>query len=400
MRHSFMVVALFDWILCGCVERGEVLTANRDGTPGATVNAASMVTVGHRHACAILNDTAYCWGDNTLGQLGYSEPGNHPIPRQLPAKIRFRQLVAAADHSCGLDDIGQIYCWGGNDRGQIGLGDRVSRTTPSLVTLPGNATHIAANFYHTCALLLDGTLHCWGQNKEGELGLGDQPPADNDATQVDGLTPIQVTAERWRAVDTGDGHTCAIRLDGTLWCWGRNSEHELGDDPRIQVRAPIQVSDVGPWLSIAAGQHHSCGIKQDRSLWCWGLNTGSGNAEGFPLGIADAAELSAPTRVGTDADWVGFGTKTFHSCGIRRALELFCWGRNTEGQLGMSDLAARPIPVQVGAEYAAIATGLFSTCAISRKGEVQCAGANDHGELGTGDFGRRSELTPIVLPNP
>lgn len=387
------------WGLLGCVQRGEVLAPDSDVAPDLSGHVATGVTSGHEHSCAILNDVTYCWGANALGQLGLPGSENQPSAVESLGTTRFRQLSAGAQHNCGVDDLGQVYCWGDNARGQLGQGDRSPRSIPIRVELPTGATSISSGFNHSCALLLDATLYCWGQNKEGQLGQGDPVPSA-DETIADGLSPLAVGSGNWRAVSTGDGHTCAIQLDGSLWCWGRNSEHELGNDARIQVREPIRVSDPGPWLSVAAGQHHTCGIKADFSLWCWGLNTASETREGFPLGIANAAELELPTRVGDAENWTRVATKTFHTCALNRQGELWCWGRNTEGQLGLVDLDPRATPVHVGNDYAAVAVGLFSTCALTDGGAVQCTGENDSGQLGTGDFGRRSEFTGIDFVEP
>jgi alpha-tubulin suppressor-like RCC1 family protein len=357
------------------------------------------VCLGDQHSGAISNGTAYFWGANVLGQLGLGNNQNQTIPAVIPDDTAWRQLAAGAEHSCALDALGQVYCWGGNSRGQLGQGDRTSRVSPTLVVLPEPATQISAKFKHSCAILIDAELHCWGQNKEGQLGQSDQPPT-GDETLADGLSPVRIGTANWRAVDTGDGHTCAIQLDGGLWCWGRNSEHELGSDARIQVREPIQVNTGGPWLGVAAGQNHTCGVMQDFTLWCWGQNTGSATNDGFPLGIPGATQLDSPTRVGSSMDWTLVRSNTFHTCALNRGAELWCWGRNTEGQLGTADLELRSDPTRVAGGLAVLSVGRFTTCVITEAGELRCAGNNTEGQLGTGDLERRSTLTSVNLASP
>src|SRR2546430_11401960 len=86
-----------------------------------------------------------------------------------------------------------------------------------------------------------------------------------------GLGAVHVdapTATGWQALDTGTYHTCAIRRDGTLWCWGSNAVGQLGIGSLApQIEMPAQVT--GTWTQIATAYSHTCGLQTDRSLWCW-----------------------------------------------------------------------------------------------------------------------------------
>ena len=383
--------------LMGCVERGDVLRHVGEQQDASNGVAAMDVSCGNSHTGALSDGVAYYWGQNDQGQLGTGNNQSSASPLAIAGFAAWRQLASGAAHSCAIDDVGQVYCWGDNSRGQLGQGDRVSRALPTKVTLTQPATQLSAKFLHSCALLIDATLYCWGANMEGQLGQADQPPPNGDDTAVDGLNPVAVGTGNWRSVDTGDGHTCAISLDGNLWCWGRNSEHELGADTRIQVREPIQVVSNGPWLDVAAGQSHTCGVMQDFTLWCWGENSGASTNDGFPLGVVGATQLANPTQVGTATDWTLVRSNTFHSCALNRSAELWCWGRNTEGQLGTSDVDQRPSPARIASGMSRVSVGRFTTCAIDQNGALGCTGANDAGELGTGDLVRRSSLTTVSL---
>jgi alpha-tubulin suppressor-like RCC1 family protein len=174
----------------------------------------------------------------------------------------------------------------------------------------------------------------------------------------------------------------------------------LGSEPRIQVREPVQVTSDGPWLVTTAGQNHTCGIRSDASLWCWGDNTASVAGEGYPLGIVGVTQVESPTRVGAASDWETVHTNTFHSCALNRNHELWCWGRNVEGQLGTGDVIGRESPTRVTSDVALVSAGRFSTCAITTDGQPRCTGMNEDGQLGTGDVDRRQVLTPVRLDTP
>ena len=234
----------------------------------------------------------------------------------------------------------------------------------------------------------------WGGNAEGQLA---DDPSRRRHTERDGLTPLRVGAAEWRAAATGDGHTCAVRLDGALFCWGRNSSHELGPEARIQVRAPLRVGADLDWLEPVPGQQYTCGIKRDRSVWCWGQNIGSGDGDGFPLGI-DRPELDTPTSVPLVPAVTGLATRVFHTCGVSAGADLYCWGRNVEGQLGTTDTVLRPEPTLVHTGVAQVSASWFSTCLLSVAGRVACTGKNERGQLGIGNVERPHAFTPILLP--
>jgi alpha-tubulin suppressor-like RCC1 family protein len=337
----------------------------------------------------------YCWGANGSGRLGLGDEADRSRPVRVVGDVQWTSVAAGSGHSCGLDEAGTVYCWGDNRRGQLGQGDRAARSLPSPVMLPRSATSISASFDHSCAVLLDATLYCWGSNGEGELGQADAL-AGEDQSAADALEPIRVPLDDVRSIDNGQGHTCAIRLDGALFCWGRNSSHELGPETRIQVREPLRIGSDGDWLVVDAGQNHTCALKEDRSAWCWGENVGSIDDEGSPLGL-EADIVDEPTRI-ADVAFRELATDTFHTCALSADDELSCWGRNVEGQLGLGDLDLRRAPARVDAGYASIGLSRFGTCAIARSGELRCTGKNDVGELGVGDAERRNRLTPVAFP--
>jgi hypothetical protein len=353
------------------------------------------VALGETHGCAVMNARLYCWGNNEFGQLGVGGMDASNVPLALSVDGSWRGVAAGAFHSCARDELGQVACWGSNDRGQLGTGDRESLDVPTFVELPARARSISTDFSHTCALLVDSTLYCWGKNDEGELGQNDELPGD-DPTAYDALLPVAVPG-KFRAVDAGQGHTCAIRLDGALLCWGRNTEHELGEVEGDQIRVPIQVGPDKDWLAVEAGQDHTCGVREDFSAYCWGFNTSfdMDPPEGAPLGIAGTAQVNTPTRL--EGDFTLLRSDTFHSCAIDRDARLSCWGRNIEGQLGVKDGDLYETAVFVGNGYLGVAVGRFTTCAIGEDGGIACTGQNGFGQLGVGDNEDHEQLTPVAF---
>jgi alpha-tubulin suppressor-like RCC1 family protein len=400
-----------------CVDRGEVLRPARatggsggspaGGTGGSSSGAGgepsmmpervvSALAVGTSHAAAIASDTLYTWGANESGELGQGDTVERHVPTAVTTSVSFVSLTAAENYTCGLDEVGAVYCFGGNERGQLGQGDRNARSVPTRVPLPIAARLLSGSFQHACALLADASLYCWGRNFEGELGQSDSPPTGNQPdTADDALSPIAVPGTDWSYVSAGDGVTCGIRFDGTLWCWGRNTQHQLGPDPTPQIRHPVQIGSDNDWLRVVSGLQYELGLKQDHSIWGWGENVASSSNEGAPLGL-DADLVDSPTRVGSASDWTTLATRAFHTCAVNRSAQLWCWGRNIEGQLGTGDLDLRKTPTHVADGIADVAVSWFSTCAQTTAGHVLCTGKNDHGEIGDGTTDRPEAFTDVT----
>jgi alpha-tubulin suppressor-like RCC1 family protein len=176
-----------------------------------------------------------------------------------------------------------------------------------------------------------------------------------------------------------------------LYCWGRNTDGELGLGPGagIQVRQPARVGSDGNWAHVSAGQGSTCAIKADHTLWCWGMN------DAGQLGLGDRTSRDQPARVG-DAGWDALSLNTFHACALAGG-RLWCWGRNVEGQLGLGDTEDRALPTAVdeAADWSSAGSARFATCAMKTDGSVWCTGANDDGQLGTGDTDRRNTFTRV-----
>jgi len=135
---------------------------------------------------------------------------------------------------------------------------------------------------HTCAVKVDGSLWCWGDNDAGQLGLGDTSRR-NTPQMVAGITDVV-------SVSSGGAHTCAIKVDGSLWCWGNNEYGQLGlGYSGGSTNTPHFVTS--GVSSVSLGYEHTCAVKTDGSLWCWGHN-GYGQ-----LGLGDNAWRNTPRIV-------------------------------------------------------------------------------------------------------
>lgn len=375
----------------GCSDVGVVLAPGESpALPGSV--RVDEIAAGPYHTCGIDGGRLLCWGSNDHGELGVGDTAERTSPATLEGDD-WKEVVVGALHTCARRTGGSPWCWGDDALGQLGVGAAGSSMVPSFVSMDAPVTELASTYNHTCALDERHALFCWGANAEGQLAQDDPFPGAG----VDRGEPVQVGVDLdWLLADAGEGHTCGIRAPGSLWCWGRNSDGELGlgaGSPG-QIRTIGRAGDAEDWRDVRIGQQTSCGIRGAGSLFCWG---GNDFGEG---GHGDTARRDVPTRVGDGDDWTVISLDTFHACGVRRGGSLYCWGRNIEGQLGLGDADARlsPTRVDMATDWVSVAAGRFHTCALKRDRSVLCTGQNDVGQLGLGDIESRTTFTPVVLP--
>jgi len=310
-------------------------TANRL-TPVAVGAGAlwNQVACGQSHSCAVDNQAGLsCWGNNGTGQLG-AVPASAGGQADVPGGP-WQSVATGLYQTCAIEQDGTLWCWGDNTNGTLGTGSTKPSSVPVQVTGQG-WSQVSTNYLHTCAVKTDGTLWCWGLNANLEAGTTSPLP----------WSPVQLAGTTWTQVTTGLYHTCAIKKDGTLWCWGGNLSGQLGSDsipvlPTSQTSDPVQVTGTA-WQSVSAGQSHTCAIMLDGTLWCWGSNS-SGQ-----LGDSTLDSKSTPVAVVTSGQtWAKVAAGVTHTCALATGGSLWCWGDNSAGQLGTGSNDPRAIPTRV-----------------------------------------------------
>jgi len=303
------------------------------------------------------------------------------------------RVVTGDSHTCALLGDGTVQCWGVGDSGQRGDGtfNNIS-TVPVAVVGLSNAVAVAARGYHSCALLGDGTVRCWGRNADGQLGDGTVadpatgPPGSSTPVQVSGITGAA-------AVIAGGYHTCALFADGTAQCWGRNDDGQLGDGTFTRSSTPVRVGGLTGAAAVTGGFYHTCALLGDGTVQCWGRN-----AEG-QLGDGSSIGTRAPTRVIGITGALAVSGGFQHTCALLSDGTVQCWGRNAEGQLGDGTTTSSSTPVRVGGVTGAVAVsaGILHTCALLANGTVKCWGAvgNGFGQLGNG--ATTGSSTPVTV---
>lgn len=241
------------------------------------------------HTCGIkAGNDLYCWGDNSVGEIGNGTSGVL-AKETTPVKVnedKWAKITAGWDYSCGINVSGTLYCWGSDIYGQLGDGDHGSGTfkvVPEMITGDEAWSEIVSSKGnsnpHTCGLSTKNNLYCWGNNETGQLGDGTNCEGSYSDSCADKYVPTKIGGDSWQKISAGGDHTCGIKSDGKLYCWGNNYSGQLGDGTAgtsedgyaANKSVPTKIGD-DTWIDISAGQDHTCGIKADSKLYCWGRN--------------------------------------------------------------------------------------------------------------------------------
>ena len=351
-------------------------------------NSIAAISAGRSHTLALKSDgSLWAWGDNFNGQLGNGESGNGPDgksksssePIMVGTDTNWAAISAASfptgePYSLALKKDGSLWAWGNNSSGQLGDGTTVLKSVPVKIGTGMDWKTIAAGGSHALALKKDGSLWAWGNNSSGQIG--------NNGVTTRELTPVRIGTEtNWTAISAGDYHSLALKSDGSLWAWGRNSYGQLGDGTTDNRKIPVIIGEnTGYWTAVSAGADYTLALKSNGSLWAWGANYFG------QLGNGNTSTRYTPGQVGTETGWTTISAGGYHALALKSNGSLWAWGYNSSGQLGNGNTSTRYTPSQVGTEtdWSVISAGGDYTVALKKNGTPWAWGNNLYGQFGNG----------------
>lgn len=318
----------------------------------------------------------WLWGYNAYGPLGIGSLDFKSSPVQTVAGGNNWKLVNTGRYlTAAIKTDGTLWLWGSNDYGELGDNTLTRRSSPVQTVSAGtNWKQVASGDGHTGAIKTDGTLWMWGYNNTGRLGIN---------TTVDKSSPVQTISggTNWKQIACGSLHTTAIKTDGTLWTWGFNAFGELGDNTTVGKSSPVQTVAAGTnWKQVSAYRYYTSAIKTDGTLWTWGFNNFG------RLGDNTTANKSSPVQtVAGGTNWKLVSCGTYHMGGIKTDGTLWLWGQNGYGELGDNTVANKSSPIQTisaGTNWKQLSCGYSYTAAIKNDGTLWTWGINSGGQLG------------------
>lgn len=367
-------------------------------TQGTTDSVIQKIVAGGVHTCALLEDgIVRCWGDGLVGShgqghgedIGDDELAGAGLPVDIGGPAR--DLAAGEYHTCALLEGGDVVCWGGNTYGQLGYGNQEhigndeapADVGPVPIGVP--AIRLALGIAHTCVLASDGSVHCWGdgsyaQGGHGLVGVGHDAP-------ITGRTEVDVGEGTVVEVACGGYHTCVRFEDGSMRCWGRGNEGQLGtgsmDDTRDTPVAELPLVQLDePATAIGLGGLFSCALTEG-GVYCWG---GLPNLDNVP-----SPQGLPPVDLGPGIPIQVVGGSQ-HACVLLDDGSVRCWGAGDRGVLGYGnteeigddEAPGDAGPVDVGAITTQLSAETVSTCVRTDSARARCWGSGSSGRLGYG----------------
>jgi hypothetical protein len=283
-----------------------------------------------------------------------------------------------------------LWILGSGANGRLGNGATTGNISTPVTTFAGgtNWKQVSCANGHTAAIKTDGTLWTWGTGSNGRLG---------NAQVTNVSTPITTFAggTNWKQVSGGNIHTAVIKTDGTLWIWGNGYNGRLGNASTTNVSTPITTFAGGTnWKQVSSGGYHTAAIKTDGTLWIWGSGSGG------KLGNNTTVDTSTPiTTFAGGNNWKQVSCGIFHTSAIKTDGTLWAWGSGSVGQLGNAEAlgSTKFTPVTTfagGTNWKQVSSGDNHTAAIKTDGTLWTWGSGSSGKLGNSTTGDRS--TPIT----
>jgi len=271
-------------------------------------------------------------------------------PKATPAVVTiyptaWTRIAGGSNHTCGVRSTG-VYCWGDNTiYGMHGDGSCTTsiRWSPPGTIVPGSsgATDVAAGLWFNCMVTAAGGVQCWGIRRDGRMG---DAGAIGDLCQPSPIGVVLPVGFIAADVEIGTDHACALSTGGVAACWGDNEYGQLGDGTRVDRNTAQVVGGALTWAQISAGVDHTCGRTTAGRIYCWGRDTYGEIGNGI---ATDALGYVAPQAVGAATNWIDIASGDDHVCALNSTSDVYCWGRNAQGQLGLGDTTNRDTPILV-----------------------------------------------------
>lgn len=307
----------------------------------------------------------------------------------------WKKVAQGENFSVALKEDGTLWVWGRNLYGLLGDGTGTATEIkhPTKIGNDSNWTDVSAGKYFALAKKANGDLYGWGANDYGQLGLGHN-------TNVFAPTLIQ---QNVAAFSAGYLTTTIVKADGTLWGTGNNGYWGglgVGNTTATYNTFQQESSKATNWASTTATYYNSFGIKTDGTLWVAGTNVEGQTGLGTPSSIGNNYTVNF-TKLGTDSNWKAVAGGTYHTIALKTNGELWTWGHNNNGRLGIGTTGGiQYTPQQIsGTDWSAVGATNEASSALKEDGTLWTWGYNQFGKLGIGTTTDVNKPTKVGTEN-
>jgi len=361
-----------------------------------------------------------CKGDTTYSSNTYvyndSEVRSYFVVSDLDYSVQFSAQVSARGYAEVLKPDGTVQKTYTSIQKKI-----ISWPTEIASQMSASGTN------RTCAVV-NFQVYCWGYNAYGQLGDGRYlgPPNNMEgSSSIDSTVPVKVYQEpgvmagkKIVKIFVAQYHTCALSDDGLMYCWGVNSNGQLGTGTTTDSSVPVQVKGAlnGKVITDIGGTNNAtCAIAAGK-IYCWGTNlngvTGLETTSGYTVTPTPVVAKNTSTTLPTNYTATALSTSGSRArvmCAIVSG-KAYCWGQNDAGSVGDGTTSQKTVPTKVVDTgvlsgktvtsisqdgYVNTSSGGFShVCAVA-SGKVYCWGENNEGQLGNNSY--TSSSSPVAV---
>lgn len=351
---------------------------------------SKCIDIGNSHSLVINDRHLYVFGSNYNGQLGLSDNENRNTPTLIPSSyFNGSDIIlvgAGGAHSLVLTREGHLYAFGSNYNGQLGLGDNTDRNIPVMILPHHRHICVAAGDHHSMVLLDDGKVYVFGRNDDHQLGLGDK-----ESTNIPLLLDLQYNVV---SIAAGGYHSLLLTDDGQVYSLGRNTFGQLGLGNYSSIKIPKLIPSFNHNIvSISAGYYSSIVLSDDGNAYSFGYNYFG------QLGVCDNNTRNTPTLIDNLSRIISVSAGYNNSLFLTNGGHVYTCGDNYYGQLGIkgmpknsSALIDRFIDDNSLILPYIISISVGSSCSIilSDARQLYVFGENMNGQLGLGDYKHRN----------
>lgn len=374
------------------------------GVTKATVSFRStLFRVSRNKASHWVDDGGQLWGvgDAFSGNLGDGTNVSKTTPVQLAPTRQWIACATGEDHGIAIERAtGIAYAWGAAGAFDFNMGDGTSLPKSVPTAVVGGRRYVACSVGSGQGAALEKetlNLFMWGANSSGGLG---------DGTILSKSSPVAVAGfRRVLNFDVGVSHSALIDTNSDLFVWGDNLDGKLGlgtSGFAASVSSPTAVLGARKWLKVSIGNNHMMGLTTNHEVFCWGSNSNGQLGIGGPTGFGVA--VSSPVAIAGGRKFIDISASNDQCYAIEKdTFDAFAWGNNIGGSLGVGDIAHRSTPTLVvgGRKFVAIVAGgtggCFGLLKDTNVPEVGILGwgSNFGGEMGIGST--NSTSSPIAV---
>ena len=262
------------------------------------------------------------------------------------------------------------------------------RQTGRLKLPTGNVTPMIAYGYSDDVIILatDGSLWSWGEERLGWPVLG---LANTNIQNTVSLRRIGNDND-WARIAVSGSDCLAVKSDGTLWAWGGNFRHQLGDGTKISRPTPVPSVPGNDWKQAAADDRTSYALKNDGTLWGWGSE---------PLGRSGIKESARAVQVGDSTNWTKIWDGNGQKVGLQSDGSLWFWG-SFSGSSKDTNIFLVPTSISPDTNWTDACFGYFTMFALKSDGTLWTWGLKAdiyNGGQDNGLDGSFAKTTPIQI---